>query len=129
MHSEELRRLKILDEEIDRVNDEFYKLADRMVVRLVQEKGIKNDDDNGYFFEDLGDMCCMRTTYPTNDEVSGSDGSEFEQNAERIETCGDDGEYTRALIVTEVGEFDLEDFERDDIIDLIEYLESYEAKK
>ena len=129
MHSEELRRLKILNEESDSANDEFYKLADRMVVRLVMEKGIKNDDDNGYFFEDLDDMGCMYTTYPSNDEVSGSDGSEFEQNAERIETYGGDGEQLSALIVTEVGEFDLEDFERDDIIDLIEYLESYEAKK
>lgn len=124
-HSDELQRLKVLNEKIALTEDNFVTLAERMLVQLVMKKGIKNDDDNGYFFEDLGDMCCMRTKFPSNDEVSGSDGSEFEQNAERIEIYGDDGEDLNALIVTEVGEFDVEDFERDDVIDLIEYLESY----
>jgi hypothetical protein len=124
-HSKDLQRLKVLNEKIDLTDDNFTTLAERMLVKLVTKKGEKDDEGGSYTFEDLGDMCCMRTRFPSNDEVSGSDGSEFEQDVERIEIYGDDGDDLNALIVTEVGEFDVDDFEREDIIDLIEYLESY----
>ena len=120
-HSKNLQRLKALNEKINLTDDNFTTLAERMLVKLVMKKGDEDDEGGGYTF----DMCCMRTRLPSNDEVSGSDGSEFEQDVERIEVYGDDGEDLNALIVTEVGEFDVDDFERDDIIDLIEYLESY----
>lgn len=128
-HSKSLQRLKVLSEDAARAEDEFYRLANVTVEKLVKEKGIKNDDDNGYFFEELGDMCCMHTTFESNDCVSGSDGSEYEQDVKRLEVVDDPGSDSNVLLVTEVGEFDLVDFERSDVIDLVEYLEIYEKGK
>ena len=128
-HSKDLQRLKVLDEEATQSTDEFYRLADATLSGLVKSKGDKNDDDDGYTFDDLGDVCGMRTMFPSNDLVSGSNGSEFEQNVRYLSVDYDPGADSNVLLITEVGEFDLEDFRRDDVIDLIEYMESYRKGK
>lgn len=118
-------------EKLDRLatdaENDFWIEAGNTVTSLITAKCKESEDEKGVYEVDVdklfGDECrILLTTEIENDEISGSDGSEWEWEVERIYVV--DGVLT---IQCEGYEFDLDNFERESVIRLAKLLEKYNA--
>ena len=115
--------LEKLDREATDAENEFWIRAGETIVSLIKEKG---KCENGVYFVDVGklfgnDSTTLYTSTIRNDEVSGSEGSEYAWDVEEISV-----ENGVINLQCEGYDFDLSDFERDSAIRLARLLEKYE---
>ena len=117
-------------EKLDRIatdaENDFWREAENTATSLITAKWDESETEENLYHVDVdrlfGDRCrVLKTTEIENDGMSGSAGSEHEWMVEEIWVV--DGVLR---IQCEGYEFDLEDFERHDVIHLIKLLEDFD---
>lgn len=119
--------LKILECECADAEDKFLGFAEKTLIGYLKKAPIRDglhvlDNSDGKL---LGDSGTMRTVYAKNDESSGSIGSEYEWRCDEI-SFDPNNPDAGVSFLCEGCEFDMEDFERSSVIEVVKRLEGME---